>query len=746
MNHRVGSVTVRAISSLIGAYVGASITIVGAGFWLVSADDSRAFEAQVVPETPPSMTAESSLLPPSDPRTDDAKTSAESALNPPQTSLPNAGNTTESGEKYSRSTSPGAGQLNNADHGPVPSLQIIFAEAEARRKEEQKRLIRENQNAAAALAATAPSASPSSGRDSQENNAAAEQQPRRAMNQTEPNFGGFADDSYVISQTGSNDVHISVMRRPGYPSTVSRKRTGAIVSVKPALKPFSTFAVKDPETAPTPTPSAQKPVAASGQPLTRKPIAAAPRPADGKPNRTGKGKARHVLPALKPSASRATGQSAQITEDPRPEITAVKQPDTKHQEAANRQTDRTRIFHRPNATDWIPAGNDIGDLLTTALNNEEPREISRKNIKMNRGDTLMKVLLKQGAERQDAHAAITALKTVYDPRNLRAGQKISVLFDQSAEKKIPLLEGIRVATAADKRVIVSRLDSETFAATEERATLERKFRRSRGRISDSLFVTAKRVGLPAQVLFEFIQLYSFDVDFQREIHPGDFFDVLYEAHLNDDGKVVKYGNILFAAIETQGDVKSLYRHKLADGKYGYFSEDGIGVRRALMRTPVDGARLTSGFGMRRHPVLRYTRMHRGLDFAAPRGTPVMAAGSGTIEVLGRQGGYGRYIRIRHNGEYQTAYAHLNGYAKGLKRGKSVKQGQIIGYVGRSGRVTGTHLHYEVLKNGRQINPLKLRLPKGKRLRGRELERFADTLDNIQTIVAATQPTQRVAQN
>jgi murein DD-endopeptidase MepM/ murein hydrolase activator NlpD len=180
----------------------------------------------------------------------------------------------------------------------------------------------------------------------------------------------------------------------------------------------------------------------------------------------------------------------------------------------------------------------------------------------------------------------------------------------------------------------------------------------------------------------------------------------------------------------------LYRHRSTDGETDYFDAKGHSVRKALVVSPVDGARISSGFGRRRHPILGYTKMHRGTDFAAARGTPVYAAGRGVIETAGRNGAYGRYIRIRHNGTYKTAYAHLQGYVRGIKRGKRVRQGQVIGYVGSSGRSTGPHLHYEILRNGKQINPKRLNLPSGRILKGAELARFQTARAALETRLAA----------
>jgi len=222
---------------------------------------------------------------------------------------------------------------------------------------------------------------------------------------------------------------------------------------------------------------------------------------------------------------------------------------------------------------------------------------------------------------------------------------------------------------------------------------------------------------------EFIYHFSFDVDFQRDIRPGNSFEVLFERHLNKNGKVVREGPVLHAALTLRNTTLRIYRHTSIEGKADYYNEKGQTVRKTLIRTPINGARLSSGYGMRKHPILGFSRMHRGLDFAAPIGTPIVASGSGAVVCAGRKGDYGKYIRIRHANQYATAYAHLSSFAKGIRTGKRVKQGEVIGYVGNTGLSTGPHLHYEVHHRGRKINPASVKCPPGRVLAGEELQRF-----------------------
>jgi murein DD-endopeptidase MepM/ murein hydrolase activator NlpD len=233
------------------------------------------------------------------------------------------------------------------------------------------------------------------------------------------------------------------------------------------------------------------------------------------------------------------------------------------------------------------------------------------------------------------------------------------------------------------------------------------------------------------------------VDFQREIQPNDKFEVLYDQYVNGAGELVHAGQIRYAMLELSGKPIRIYHYVPADGKADFFDPRGESVRKALLRTPIDGARLTSRFGMRQHPILGYTAMHRGIDFAAPTGTPIQAAGNGTVEFIGPNGGYGNYVRIKHTNAFSTAYAHLSGFAKGLRKGGRVSQGQAIGYVGSTGSSTGPHLHYEVLSGGTQINPLSIKVASSRKLEGKELERYKAHLREIDALLRAVPPEQRL---
>ena len=352
-----------------------------------------------------------------------------------------------------------------------------------------------------------------------------------------------------------------------------------------------------------------------------------------------------------------------------------------------------------------------------------PGDIMR-TVRARPGDTFMKVLRRAGASRADAHDAITAMRAVFKPRRLKPGLRIAIRLRAAANTATgPRLMGLSFDDGIARGITVHRGTLAAFTATATARKLFRKLTRISGTIRSSLYRSAIAAGLAPRTLARLIHLYSWDVDFQRDIQPGDSFDVVIERLFDAAGGLRGTGAIVYARLTLGGLASPLYRFNSGNGRFEYFDPKGRSAQKTLMKTPIDGARLSSGYGRRRHPILGYTRMHRGVDFAAPRGTPILAAGDGTIVSIGRNGAYGRYIRIRHNARYATAYGHLHRYARELRRGRRVRQGQVIGYVGSSGRSTGPHLHYEILVDGRRKNPMRLRLPAGRLLTSVEHRRF-----------------------
>lgn len=375
---------------------------------------------------------------------------------------------------------------------------------------------------------------------------------------------------------------------------------------------------------------------------------------------------------------------------------------------------------------------ELDQVHRTAASRKDTAErpsIDRRTLSIGRGDTLMDLLTDAAVPRNEANSAIAALRDVYDPRKLKVGQQVTVLFEPPRGGTRRFV-GLEFLPDPIRSVSISRKGETGFASSQVEKTVTRTLVAAQGVIRSSLFEAGSAAGVPLSVMMAFIRDYSFDVDFQRDLQPGDGFEILYEKLVTTDGKSVGEGDVLYASLTLSGEEMPIYRHKSRDGRIDYYNRDGESIRRALLRTPIDGARITSGFGMRHHPILGFSKMHQGVDFGAPKGTPIYAAGRGVVEMAAPFGSYGNYIRIRHNTEIATAYAHLSRFAKDTRRGGRVDQGDIIGYVGTTGRSTGAHLHYEVLKGGRQVNPRSVDLPTGEKLEGRELQAFQQTVRSL----------------
>jgi murein DD-endopeptidase MepM/ murein hydrolase activator NlpD len=340
-----------------------------------------------------------------------------------------------------------------------------------------------------------------------------------------------------------------------------------------------------------------------------------------------------------------------------------------------------------------------------------------RTVEARPGDTPLKMLARMGVAPDDAQAAVRTLSTVWNPRDLRPGQKAAILVQSDR------LLSLRLALAPGRDVVIARDDTGSFVAEDQDRPTYTVTTLGTGTIHSSLSEAAGRAGVPIGVLGEMIRAFSYDVDFQREIHSGDTFTMLYERIDDEFGRATGKGRLLYCELVLSGTRLRLYRFQPSDGEADFYNAIGESIRKALLRTPVDAARITSGFGMRFHPILGYSRMHRGVDFAAPTGTAVYAAGDGVVSFAGRSSGYGNYIELTHNQQYATAYGHLSGFARGLHEGTRVRQGEVIGYVGMTGMATGPHLHYEVHLNGEQIDPLSVKMPATTRLAEADLKAF-----------------------
>lgn len=362
------------------------------------------------------------------------------------------------------------------------------------------------------------------------------------------------------------------------------------------------------------------------------------------------------------------------------------------------------------------------------------RYLDRETVELRPGSGLMDLLTQRTVARGDAHSAIEAMREVFSPRKLRAGQDVTLLFEDIAGER--RFSGFSFAPTPLYDVAVIRGKLGGFAAErhEKEIIIQPDF--ASGEINQSLFVDAGQAGVPSSAIVSLIHIYSWDVDFQRDIRKGDRFEVFFDKKLDEDGNLIETGKIRYAKLTLSGREVPIYRYTMQDGRTDYFKEDGKSIRRALLKTPIDGARLSSGYGMRHHPILGYSKMHKGIDFSAPLGTPIYAAGDGVIERRGRRGGYGNYLRIRHNNGLKTAYAHMKGFKSGQGVGSRVKQGEVIGYLGNTGRSTGPHLHYEILQNGRQVNPNSLDLPEGITLAAGDRQEFRDHVGMVKREITA----------
>ena len=356
---------------------------------------------------------------------------------------------------------------------------------------------------------------------------------------------------------------------------------------------------------------------------------------------------------------------------------------------------------------------------------EGPRE---ELIKIGTGETVAGVLQNVGISGADAFGIVQAMSEHLDPREVKAGQTMSVRLEPG-EGGLEF-ESLNMKIDPVKEVVVSRTSPSDFQAELVEKQVYLQVNAVNASIDSSLYGSAAHAGIPASVVADMIRIYSYQVDFQRDIKQGDKFEILYETYKTDEGDFARYGDVLYANLLVKGRRLPVYRFENQDGRVDYYSENGSSIKKSLMRTPIDGARISSGFGLRRHPISGYTKMHKGVDFAAALGTPVYAAGDGKIEIAGRKGSYGNYIRIKHNSNMKTAYAHLHRIAKGISPGASVRQGQVIGFVGSTGRSTGPHLHYEVIRGEQQVNPNSVNLPVGQQLAGTDLKRFKVHVSNL----------------
>ena len=343
----------------------------------------------------------------------------------------------------------------------------------------------------------------------------------------------------------------------------------------------------------------------------------------------------------------------------------------------------------------------------------------KKKKKKKNNDSIEKILKKFNVKKDEIKTITIKLKQK-SLTNIYSGRKLSLILkrvDNNEKSVVNMLFPLSNTTSIEIRKFQN-----DFIVRENVLKLYKKEVVVKNIIKNNLYFAATDVGVEPNIIVEFARIFGFEVDFQRDIRKNDWFEIMYEKFEDENKRVRETGKILYASMFVNGEEINLYNFKFKNEE-DYFNIKGKSITKSLMKTPINGARLSSSFGMRKHPILGYNKMHRGTDFAAPSGTPIMASGSGTVTRARWCGGGGNCVKIKHNSTYETIYAHMKAFAKGIKEGKKVKQGQIIGYVGSTGLSTGPHLHYEVLINGKKVNSQKLKLPSGKILKGEARKEF-----------------------
>ena len=356
--------------------------------------------------------------------------------------------------------------------------------------------------------------------------------------------------------------------------------------------------------------------------------------------------------------------------------------------------------------------------LIYVIDNLEPKYKKIKhNIKS--GETFNKVLERYSINKSEINKIKNSLKKKTNINKLNTKQLIQFRLDKTNNK---IVEFSYQISNTQKILLKRNIKNDNFEETIITIKLNKEIAYKENLILQSLYKAAADENIPANIIIDFARIYGFQVDFQRDIRKQDKFQIMYEIYFNEKNEIIETGEILFANLKLSGKDNSLYYFD-TEGSEGHYDKNGKSVKKALMKTPINGARLSSPFGMRKHPIDGFNKMHRGTDFAAPMGTPIMASGDGIIKKAGWCGGGGNCVKIKHNSTYQTVYAHMSKFARGIKAGVRVKQGQTIGYVGSTGKSTGPHLHYEVIVNGKKVNSQKLKLPSGKILKGNERKLF-----------------------
>ena len=358
--------------------------------------------------------------------------------------------------------------------------------------------------------------------------------------------------------------------------------------------------------------------------------------------------------------------------------------------------------------------------------------VTKVELKVRNGDSIQRILYDQKISPSDINNVINALRREYNIGTLRNDQKVYLIIKREKNGNFVSRLTVNIDNITSVHVFLNK--DNVYETKRVTKILTKKNHLVETTIDRGIYRTAKQSGIENSIVAQFARLYGFEVDFQRDLKKNDKIKIFYERYLDDDGVSQRTGNIIYSEITNVERNIILYRYEYPNGSIAYFTPEGKSIEKSLMRTPINGAKLSSRYGFRIHPILGYNQMHQGTDFAAPIGTPVMASGAGTVEYSGWKGGYGKFISIRHSAVYQTNYAHLQDYAKGIRRGTKVQQGQVIGYLGSTGSSTGPHLHYEVIVNGKKENSQTLKLPSAAPLEGNNKNFFEIQKRNIDNLI------------
>ena len=362
-------------------------------------------------------------------------------------------------------------------------------------------------------------------------------------------------------------------------------------------------------------------------------------------------------------------------------------------------------------------------------------QIEQRTVALGTGQTLAGMLQSLGAVAEEAKAAVAAMGDVMNVRRVKAGQQFQVTMQHDGASRNLL--GLTFLAEPTKQITLGRDEAGAFDAKAAKVPTTYQKLAASGTIRGSLFEAASDAGVTRDVTRDMMKMFAYTVDFQRDLQAGDKFQVYYGQDVTANGDKVGNGDIIYATLQIGGKLKQLYRYEYDKGQYDYFDENGKSVKRGLLRTPVDNPHITSGFGVRMHPILGFSKMHTGVDFGAATGAPIYAAGDGVIEQAGWFSDYGKYVKIRHTGKLETAYGHMSTIVASLKPGTRIRQGQLIGYVGSTGRATGPHLHYEVMVNDSKVNPIGVNVDTGRSLDGRQLTAFKTWRQQMQTQYVAS---------